>query len=204
MVAGFRRIAECAEQGQQCRVERVAMPCRALAAMMAPVSASASPSRSAHPGQPAEFLYEFVNHLRQKGGRNALRGAHWLNQLIGGFLGMAEADLDVVIRQLAKTQHKSLMDAAKKRRDFHMAQAAKAKDKGVRDRAKQAAKDTMLHATAAAKRVQNSADNAADSYKRAMKKAAEEAAAAAAAKPVKEKPAKKEKPVKKAARKKNS
>jgi hypothetical protein len=115
---------------------------------------------------------------------------------------MAEADLDVVIRQIAKMQHKSLMGAAKKRRDFHLARAAKAKDKGTRDRSKQAAKDTMLHATAAAKRLQNSADNAADSYARAMKKAAEEAAAAAATKPVKEKPVKKV--AKKAAKKKNS
>ena len=114
---------------------------------------------------------------------------------------MAEADLDVVIRQIAKTQHKSLMGAAKKRRDFHLARAAKVKDKETRDRLKQAAKDTMLHATAAAKRLQNSADNAADSYARAIKKAAEEAAAAAT-KPVKEKPVKKV--AKKAAKKKSS
>jgi hypothetical protein len=89
---------------------------------------------------------------------------------------MAEADLDVVIRQIAKTQHRGLMDAAKKRRDFHLARAAKAKDKEARDRFRQAARDTMLLAAAAAKRLQNSADNAADSYARAIKKAAEEAA----------------------------
>ena len=87
---------------------------------------------------------------------------------------MAEADLDAVIRQMAKTQHKSLMVAAKKRRDQYMARAAKAKDKAAKDRYKQTAKDTMLHAAAAARRLQNSADNAADSYARAMKRAAEQ------------------------------
>ena len=87
---------------------------------------------------------------------------------------MAEADLDVVIRQMAKSQHKGLMAAAKKRRDQCMARAAKAKDKETKERYKQIAKDTMLHAAAAAKRLQNSADNAADSYARAMKKAAEQ------------------------------
>ena len=40
---------------------------------------------------------------------------------------MAEADLDLVIRQIAKTQTKSLMAAVKKRRDQIMARAAKAK-----------------------------------------------------------------------------
>ena len=90
---------------------------------------------------------------------------------------MAEADLDAVIRQMAKTHYKGLMAAAKKRRDQYMARAAKAKDKTTKERFKQIAKDTMLHAAAAAKRLQNSADNAADSYARAMKKAAEQAPA---------------------------
>jgi hypothetical protein len=87
---------------------------------------------------------------------------------------MAEADLDAVIRQMAKTQNKGLMAAAKKRRDQYMARAAKAKDKETKERYKQIAKNTMLHAAAAARRLQNSADNAADSYARAMKKAAEQ------------------------------
>lgn len=87
---------------------------------------------------------------------------------------MAEADLDTVIRQMAKTQSKGLMAAAKKRRDQFMARAAKAKDKAAKERFKQVAKDTMLHAAAAVKRLQISADNAADSYARAMKKAAEQ------------------------------
>ena len=47
---------------------------------------------------------------------------------------MAEADLDVVIRQIAKAQNKNLIAAVKKRRDQIMARAAKAKDKETRDR----------------------------------------------------------------------
>ena len=88
---------------------------------------------------------------------------------------MAEADLDVVIRQIAKTQNKSLMAAVKKRRDQIMARAAKAKDKETRDQFRLIAKSTMLLGTAAAKRLQNSAENTADSYARAIRNAAEEA-----------------------------
>ena len=46
---------------------------------------------------------------------------------------MAEADLDIFIRQIAKAQNKTLMAAIKKRRDQIMARAAKAKDKETRD-----------------------------------------------------------------------
>ena len=112
---------------------------------------------------------------------------------------MAEADLDVVIRQIAKAQNKSLMAAAKKRRDQIMARAAKAKSKEARDQLRLVAKSTMELGTAAAKRLQISAENTADSYARAIKNAEEEAAeaakkAAAAKKPVKKakKSAKKE------------
>ena len=42
---------------------------------------------------------------------------------------MAEADLDVVIRQIAKAQSKSVMAAARKRHGQIMARAAKAKTK---------------------------------------------------------------------------
>jgi hypothetical protein len=91
---------------------------------------------------------------------------------------MADADLDVIIRQLAKQQNKSLMVAIKSRRDRHLAMAAKAKDAGAKARYKQMAQDTLLHGTAAAKRLQMSADNAADSYARSLRKAVEEAAAA--------------------------
>jgi hypothetical protein len=90
---------------------------------------------------------------------------------------MADADLDVVIRQLAKQQHKSLIAAAKSRRDRYVSLAAKAKDKPTTDRYRQIAKDTMEQATFAAKRLQMSADNAADSYARAMRNAAAEHAA---------------------------
>ena len=86
---------------------------------------------------------------------------------------MAEADLDSVIRQLAKIQNKSLMAAAKKRRGQYMAKAATAKDKEAKARLKLIAKSTMEHATATAKRLRNSAENAADSYARAIKKALE-------------------------------
>jgi hypothetical protein len=87
---------------------------------------------------------------------------------------MPEADLDVLIRNLAKQQYKSLMVAAKKRHALYMGRAAKAKDKEARARFKLMAKSTLLHATATAKRLQNSAANAAESYARAIKKASEE------------------------------
>jgi hypothetical protein len=97
---------------------------------------------------------------------------------------MAEADLDVVIRSIAKQQNKTLMDAAKKRHDRLMGLAAKAKDKEARQRHKQIAKSTLLLARAAARRLQVTAENAADSYLRAIRKAAEQSPVK---KPVKEK-----------------
>ena len=99
---------------------------------------------------------------------------------------MAEADLDVVIRQTAKAQNKSLMAAVKKRRDQIMARAAKAKDKEARDQLRLIAKSTMELGSAAARRLQNSAEIAADAYARAIRHAAEEAAKVAA-KPAKKK-----------------
>jgi hypothetical protein len=87
---------------------------------------------------------------------------------------MAEADLDVLIRHIARQQSKSVVSAAKKRRDQYLARAAKAKDKEAKARFKLIAKNTMLHGAAAARRLQNSAENAADSYARAVRKAAEQ------------------------------
>jgi hypothetical protein len=84
---------------------------------------------------------------------------------------MAEADLESVIRQTAKAQNKALMEAAKKRHGQLMAKAASAKE--AKARFKLMAKSTMEHATATAKRLRNSAENAADSFSRAMKKALE-------------------------------
>ena len=84
---------------------------------------------------------------------------------------MANGDLDVVIRQLAKQQHKGILAAAKKQRDRYASLAAKAKDKPAKDRFRQLAKDTMEHASAAARRLQVSADNAADSFARSMRQA---------------------------------
>ena len=86
---------------------------------------------------------------------------------------MADADLDVVIRQLAKQQNRDLMAAAKTRRDRLISLAAKARDQDTRDKYKQIAKNTMLQGATAAKRLQISADNAADSYARSMRNAAE-------------------------------
>ena len=100
---------------------------------------------------------------------------------------MAEADLDVVIRQLAKQQTRTLVAATKSRRDRYLGLAAKAKTKDAKARYKQMANDAMLHGAAAAKRLQISADNAADSYARSMRQAAD---AYAAQKPVVEKAAK--------------
>jgi hypothetical protein len=87
---------------------------------------------------------------------------------------MAEADLDAVIRSIAKKQHKMVMDAVRKRHDRWMGMAAKAKDKAAKARYKHLAKSTLLLAAAAARRMQIAAENAADSYARAIKRAAEE------------------------------
>ena len=100
---------------------------------------------------------------------------------------MAEADLDRVIRSIAKKQHKVLMVAAKQQQGRLMGMAAKAGDKAAKARYKQLAKHILLLAGAAARRLQITAENAADSYARGMKKAAEDIKAAEekSAKPVK-------------------
>lgn len=87
---------------------------------------------------------------------------------------MADADLDAVIRQLAKQQNKTILAAAKKRRDRFNGMAAKAKDKDAKDRYKLLAREVLEQANAAARRILLSADNAADSYARAMRQAAAE------------------------------
>jgi hypothetical protein len=87
---------------------------------------------------------------------------------------MAEADLDVFIRSMAKQHHKALMAEARKRQAGLMGLAAKAKTKESKARFKQTAKDMLLLANAAARRLQITAENAADSYARAMKNALEE------------------------------
>ena len=91
---------------------------------------------------------------------------------------MAEADLDGVIRSVAKKQIKVLVDAAKKRHGRLMGQAAKAKDKDAKARFKDLARNTLELAAAAARRLEITADNAADSYMRSMKRVIEEQAAA--------------------------
>jgi hypothetical protein len=69
--------------------------------------------------------------------------------------------------------------------------AAKAANKAAKDRCKAEAKNTLLYATAAARRIQISADNAADSYRRSMKNAVQQAPAKKSLKKPVEKPAKK-------------
>jgi hypothetical protein len=103
------------------------------------------------------------------GHESAIRSASHLQES-----KMAETDLDAVIRGIGKTQHKALMAEAKKRYARLTGLAAKAKTKEGKARFKQTAKDMMLLANAAARRLQITAENAADSYARAMKNALEE------------------------------
>jgi hypothetical protein len=105
---------------------------------------------------------------------------------------MAEADLDTLIRSIAKKQIKALTVAAKARQRRLMGTASKAKDKDARARYKHLARSTLEHASAAARRLQITAENTADAYKRAMARAAEEAhALKPAKKAVVKKPTKK-------------
>jgi transcriptional regulator of nitric oxide reductase len=90
---------------------------------------------------------------------------------------MADADLDILIRSIAKKQIKALAVAAKARHGRLIGMAAKAKDKDAKARYRHLAKSTLEHAGAAARRLQVTAENTADAYRRAMAKAAEEAAA---------------------------
>lgn len=90
---------------------------------------------------------------------------------------MADADLDVVIRQLAKQQHKTLTAAVKKQRDRYTALAGKAKDVQGKQRYRQLAKEVADIGTAMVKRLQMSADNAAYSYARSIRQAVEASAA---------------------------
>jgi hypothetical protein len=98
---------------------------------------------------------------------------------------MTEADLDVVIRSIARKQHKTLMAAARKRHARLIALAAKAKTGETKQRFRETAKTTLLMAGAAARRLQITAENAADSYARSMKKAVEEIRQAAETKAAK-------------------
>jgi hypothetical protein len=102
---------------------------------------------------------------------------------------MAGTDLDAIIRKLAKQQHNSLTAAVKAGRDRYLALAGKSKDAAAKQRYRQMAKHAMEQGTTAVRRLQMSADNAADSYARAMRKAAEAALATKVA-PVKRKPEK--------------
>ena len=111
---------------------------------------------------------------------------------------MTGADLGVIIRQTAKQQNKTLMAAVKAQRDRYAGLAAKAKDKTAKGRFKQLAKDATEQGMAAAKRLQMSADNAADSYARSMRKAVEALQIAEAAQVMKAQNAEKDTAPKKA------
>lgn len=102
---------------------------------------------------------------------------------------MAETGLDIVIRSIGKKQHQALMQEARKRQARLMGLASKAKTKESKAHYRQTAKDMMLLANAAARRMLITAENTADSYARAMKKALEDMKAAAEA--ARKKPAKK-------------
>ncbi len=98
---------------------------------------------------------------------------------------MADADLDAIIRQLAKQQHNTQTAAVKKRRDRYAAIAARAKDTETRQHYRQLAKDALEIGTATVKRLQMSADNAAYSYARSIRQAVEASSAKKAAAPSK-------------------
>lgn len=92
---------------------------------------------------------------------------------------MADADLDAIIRQLAKQQHKTLTAAVKKQRDRYAALAAKAKDAQGKQLNRQLAKDALEIGTSTVKRLQMSADNAAYSHARSIRQAIDAAKEAA-------------------------
>ena len=101
---------------------------------------------------------------------------------------MADTDLDTLIRSIAKKEIKALSAAARARHGRLIGMAAKAKDKDAKARYRHLAKSTLEQAGAAARRLQITAENTADAYRRAMARAAEEAQAI---KPAKTTPAKK-------------
>ncbi|MCL2715170.1 MAG: hypothetical protein FWD68_11440 [Alphaproteobacteria bacterium] len=82
---------------------------------------------------------------------------------------MADTDLDVVIRQLAKQMLADLTLRARERRDHFNNLAATADRKEVRDQHRQMAKTLIEQAAVAARRVQLAAENAADRYARSMR-----------------------------------
>lgn len=116
---------------------------------------------------------------------------------------MADADLDAIIRQLAKQQHKTLTAAVKKQRDRHASLAAKAKDAQGKQFNKQLAKDALEIGTATVKRLQMSADNAAYSHARAIRHATDAAREAAKKAALEARTAKPKASPKKAAKKKS-
>ena len=85
---------------------------------------------------------------------------------------MADADLDAVIRQLVFLLFLFFLAVVLLRRDRFNGMADKARDADAKDRYKMLAREVLEQAGAAARRLLLSADNAADSYARAMRQAA--------------------------------
>ena len=115
---------------------------------------------------------------------------------------MAGADLDAVIRKLAKQQNKTLTAAVKGTRDRYNALASKAKDGEARQRYKQIAKQATEEGHAAIRRLQMSADNIADSYARSIRRITEAAVTSARNSAASERPASGKKAAKKVVKKK--
>jgi hypothetical protein len=97
---------------------------------------------------------------------------------------VAEADLDVVVRSLAKKQVKARTDAARKRHSRFMGMAGKAKDKQNKEHGRLLPEIPSRLRSAAARRPRTTAANRAYSYVRSIKKAAEEYPAAKSGKKV--------------------
>src|SRR5258708_6751558 len=90
---------------------------------------------------------------------------------------MADADLDAVIRQLAKQQNKSLMGAAKKRTAFYRAGEGRERKREGRARLKRRARRRRAQGLAGGKGLKIAENKTADSYARAIKNAMDEIAA---------------------------
>jgi len=86
---------------------------------------------------------------------------------------MADADLDVVIRQLAEAAEQGHPGRGKTPARSICQSAAKAKDSETKERYKQIARNTMMQGTAAAKRLQLAADKRGGSYARSIRNAAQ-------------------------------
>ena len=84
---------------------------------------------------------------------------------------MAEADLEAVIRQIAKAQNKALMAAAKQRHDRFMIRGCRRQEQRSQDAVQANRKKHRAVRRVDREAIAHLCGNAADSYARAMKKA---------------------------------